>query len=364
MRSKQLLNHLLATLIITQTAHSAFAAERPKRPPPAVTAYDVATAELPQHYVSSGTLSASKTAELRIETSGRISKLHVQAGQRVDEGTLLLSIDSRAAKAELQRLESQLNLARQQLDRQQSLVKKAAGATEKVDILSAEVAGLEANLRIARLTIERFDLYAPFSGVLGGFDWVEGGWIGNSQPFTTLDDTRTLKVSFDIPERYLRFIAEGRRVEIVSAAWSEQTFEGEVSLLETRMDAQRATLGVEALIDNSDGLLRPGMRVSVKLRVDSGEQKLVVPARSLIHEGDQATVLKLDADSKAKATPVSLGQQTGEWVEITEGLSIGDQIVDRGLVKAKPNRPVKVLTADAQEGQGRKGDKQRQRPQS
>lgn len=377
---------LVSTLVLTSQLTPANAAEPPKRPAPAVTTFEVKAMQLPQTYISSGTLVANKQAELRTEANGRIAKLYVSAGDQVEAGAPLVSIDNRTANAEIQRLESQLNLARQQLERQRSLVKKAAGAAEKVDIQATEVASLEANLRIARLGLERFELHAPFAGVLGNFDWVEGGWITSNETFASLDDTQQLKVNFDIPERFLRFITVGRQVELLSAAWPEARFAGSVSLLDARMNAQRATLGVQALVDNAQGRLRPGMRVSVSLRVDSGEEKLVVPARTLIHEGDRTTVLKLDADSKAKPTVVQLGQQTSEWVEVTSGLGAGDLIVDRGLVKAKPNRPVKVLGDEPAEGQrgkrgeggtgreggwnregggGREGgDKGRQRPQS
>lgn len=357
---------IIALLIGTQLLPT-YAAERPKRPPPAVTAFEVKRVELPQTYTSTGTLVAAKQAELRTEVNGRIDTLHAVPGQQVEAGALLLTIDSRSARAEVERLESQLTLARQQLERQRSLVKRAAGAAEKVDIQSAEVNGIEANLRIARLGLERYELKAPFSGILGKFDWVEGGWITNSSAFATLDDTSSLKVDFDVPERYLRFIELGRSVELSTAAWPEQSFSGAISLIDVRMNAQRATLGVQAVVDNSAGMLRPGMHMSVTLRVDGGEEKLVVPARTLIHEGERTTVLRLDADSKARATTVKIGQETSEWVEITDGLTLGDRIIDRGLVKAKPNRPVSVLGEDSgREGSQSRGngDRANQRPKS
>lgn len=362
---------LITTLLVATQLNPVFAAERPKRPPPAVTAYEVKAASLPQSYISTGTLVANQRAELHTQINGRIAKLHVAAGDQVEAGAPLISIDARSASAEIRRLESQLNLARQQLQRQRSLVKKAAGAAERVDVQVAEVEGLEANLQIARLALEGYELTAPFAGVLGSFDWVEGGWIASNEAFATLDDTTQLKVNFDIPERFLRFIERGREVEVGSAAWPEHRFTGRISLIEARMNAERATLGVQAQIDNSAKLLRPGMRVSVSLRVDSGEEKLVVPARALIHEGDRTSVLRLDADSKAKPAEVETGQETSEWVEIVDGLAVGDQIIDRGLVKARPNRPVKVLGEETprdrpkspEQGESQ-GEGQRQRSKS
>ncbi|HSG04513.1 MAG TPA: efflux RND transporter periplasmic adaptor subunit [Marinobacterium sp.] len=353
---------LLLCSVLSYQSFSAIGAERPKRPPPAVTAYEVETRELPQTYVSSGTLAAYQQAELHTDMSGRIAELYVRSGDYVEAGAPLVKLDTRSAQAELERLQSQLNLAQQQLERQRSLVKKMAGAAEQVDIQEAQVAGLQSNIRIARLALERHQLTAPFSGVLGSFDWVEGGWITSNEAFSTLDNVTQLKVNFDLPERYLRFIELGREVELLSAAWPEERFIGQVSLIDARMNAQRATLSVQALIDNQQGLLRPGMRVSVSLRVDSGEAKLVVPARTLIHEGQRTSVLRLDDESTAKTTAVSVGQETSEWVEITSGLAVGDRIVDRGLVKAKPNRPVRVLGEGGNErGQERQ---RREQPQS
>lgn len=353
---------LLLSFSLLYQSGTVIGAERPKRPPPAVTAYQVEAKQIPQNYISSGTLVAFQQAELHTELSGRIAELFVSAGDSVAEGAPLVRLDTRSAQAELDRLQSQLNLAQQQLERQRSLVKKMAGAAEKVDIQEAEVEGLKSNIRIARLALERHQLKAPFAGVLGNFDWVEGGWITSNDAFATLDNLNRLKVNFDIPERLIRHIQIGREVELSSAAWPEQRFTGEVSLIDTRMNAQRATLGATAVIDNSEGLLRPGMRVSVTLRVDSGEAKLVVPSRTLIHEGQRTTVLKLDAESKALATEVELGQETNEWVEITSGLQVGDKIVDRGLVKAKANGPVRIL-GEGGESSGKPGQR-REKPQS
>mgnify|MGYP000038051096 FL=1 len=322
-----------------------YAAERPKRPPPAVTEYVVETRQMPQIYVTSGTLIARKQAELRTDIAGRITELNAAPGQFVEQGTSLVNLDDRSAKAEYARLLSQLNLSKQQLKRQESLAKTMAGATERVDVQQAEVAGLESNLRIAELALEKHRLKAPFSGVLGDIDWVEGGWISNASLFTTLDDITALKVSFDLPERYLRFADLGRKVVISSTAWPEQEFEGVITLVLPRMNEQRATIPVQAEIDNIDSLLRPGMRVRVSVEVDSGEKRLAVPARSLIHEGDKTTVL-LISEEKAKPTQVTLGIENAEWVEVLTGLEVGDRVIDRGLVKAKPNAPVKVLGAE------------------
>lgn len=339
----------LITVLLLQSGQ-VIAAEPPKRPPPAVTEFIVESRTLPKEHISFGTLRAARMADLHTETSGRITGILVKPGERVSEGTLMLTLDSRETEAQLKSIESQLKLANQQFERLRSLVKTQAGSAEKLDLQAAQVAELNARLELTRLKLEQHQLRAPFSGVLGSFDWAEGSWLSSSSAFTTLDDLSDMRVSFALPEQLLRTLQVGDSVEISSAAWPGETFTGSVSLIEARMHRDRATINLEAKLENPERKLRPQMLVRVSFDSGAERVRVAVPARTVFYDGDQARVLKIDNQQIARPVSVVPGQQTAEWIEIIEGLSRGDRIVDRGLVKAKPNRAVKIITT-AENGQ-------------
>lgn len=332
----------IALIILSESVSAA------DRPAPAVTTYQVKHQAHAEFYRTSGTLRAEMDTELRTEVAGRITRLAVHSGEQVEQGQLLLEIDHREAQAEVARLQSELQLHRQQLQRQQSLATTSVVAQENLDIKRNDLATTEADITIARLRLEKHRLFAPFSGVLGEIDLVQGGWAPANSLLTTLDQISRLRLEFQLPESRLQAISVGQQLYIESVAWPEESFPARVSRIATRLNEQRATLQITAEVDNPDGRLLPGMRVAVKIPMGDPQARLLVPARSLLYEGEQASVMRLDAQSKVLRTPVTTGLESGEWVEITAGLRAGDQIVDRGLVKAQNQRPVRVVDTGGQ----------------
>ena len=261
----------------------------------------------------------------------------------VEAGELLLEIDNRSEATELKRLQIDLQLAEQRSSRLQALASNRSTSKEALEVARAEAASLRAEIEGKQLELDSHQIKAPFNGVLGNFDWESSSWIEASSLFTTLDDMTELEVQFDLPERFLSALTIGQTVELSSNAWPKQEFEGKVVLIEPRFDADRATLSVEAIVSNDQQKLRPGMRVKVSLVENADALSLLIPVRSLIHDRNQTQVLKLSEDDIPSLQLVTTGRATEKWVEILSGLDTGDRIVDRGVVKARPNRPVNIL---------------------
>lgn len=333
-------SQLIAAIVLIGLSSSSFAAERPA---PAVTEVQVELRQLERSYSTTGILESKRHIELRSEVSGKIAAIFVEPTALVQEGELLLEIDSRSQATELKRLEIDLQLAQQRSNRLAALASNRSTSKEALEVAQAEAASLRAEIQAKQLELESHQIRAPFNGVLGNFDWESASLIEASSLFTTLDDMSELEVQFDLPERFLSELKIGQSVEMESNAWPDQQFQGRVALIEPRFDADRATLTVEAVISNDQQKLRPGMRVKVSLVEKTDALSLLVPARSLIHDRNQTQVLKLNDKDIPSLQLVTTGRATDNWIEILTGLDVGDRVVDRGVVKARPQQPVNIL---------------------
>jgi multidrug efflux pump subunit AcrA (membrane-fusion protein) len=114
---------------------------------------------------------------------------------------------------------------------------------------------------------------------------VVGEWLNTNSTVATLDATDTLTLGFAVPEKHLAAIQSGSEVSLSSVAWPDKLFTGTISYIATRINEERGTIDIEATIDNSEQMLRPGMSVKVSLAVSKNENALLVPARSVTYQG-------------------------------------------------------------------------------
>ena len=106
---------------------------------------------------------------------------------------------------------------------------------------------------------------APFRGVVGLRNISLGALVEPGDVITTLDDISVMKLDFNVPSVYLATLKQGTPVEAVSPAFPGQSFKGSVSSIDSRVDPVTRSITARALIDNSDGLLKPGLLMSVEL---------------------------------------------------------------------------------------------------
>jgi membrane fusion protein (multidrug efflux system) len=156
---------------------------------------------------------------------------------------------------------------------------------------------------------------------------------------TTLDDLSRIKLDFSIPENFLGRLRTGLPVFARSAAYPNRVFEGRVSVVDTRVDPVTRAVRVNALFDNLDEALKPGMFVTVELALERRENALLIDEEALVPEGARQYVFVV-RDNRAVRTEIKLGNRQQGTVEIVEGLKAGDQVIVRGTSRVRPNQPV------------------------
>ena len=186
------------------------------------------------------------------------------------------------------------------------------------------------------------DIIAPFSGVLGYTGLTEDILVSNNIVIITLDDNSTIYSDIKIPENYSASIKKGLPIEAKITSYKDRIFEGEIDFVSSRINADTRSLLSRIKVDNKDLDLISGslLEVSVKFNL---RNSLSVPDTSVMIEGDNSYVYKIDDENIANKTEVKTGLRSDKNIEIISGLTEGDIIVAEGLKKVRPRGKIKPI---------------------
>lgn len=255
------------------------------------------------------------------------------AQQNLDDAKAQLVTDQTAvaaAEAQVAQAEAQVQAARQQ----------AAAAASQVRTQQAQVATQQAALQNARIQLQYATITSPFSGVVVSRSLDPGAYVtpGTSTAILTIAQLDTLDVVVPVGESDLPQVHVGDPVRIQVDAYPGRTFTGRVSRIAGGVDPATRTVQVEIDIPNPGHLLRPGMYATAQIQAGT-RQALVLPLSALVAVGPDHFVWVVE-DGKVTERPVTVGQATGDVVEITGGVTPRDLVVVRGTDLVRDGQPV------------------------
>jgi membrane fusion protein, multidrug efflux system len=292
-----------------------------------------------------GTLRANESVDITAKVADRVAAIHFTEGQQVRKGDVLIELDNSEARADLAAAEAAASDSRSQYKRSQELYQTKALSEAQLDQLQATLLANEARVAAARSRLADRVITAPFNGRIGLRNASLGGLVNPGAVITTLDDLSVVKLDFAVPEVFLSTLQPGLTVEARSTAYTDATFAGRVSGIDTRVDPTTRSVAIRALIDNRDGRLRPGMFMTVKLVRPEG-QALMLPEQAIVPENEQHFVYVV-ADGKAHKRAVKIGRRRPGEVEVLQGLSADDGVVIDGTLNLRDGVPVRVQDNDA-----------------
>lgn len=329
-------------LVTYQQLSTAPTAETPRERPARIVNTRLPETDTVRDVVKSvGSLSALRAVEITAEVSGRVVSLNLQSGVRVGQGEVLVQLDDRQARADLRVIEARLAEARRQLERAQSLRANNSISQSQVDELATTVRITDAEREAALVRLENHRIRAPFAGVVGLSDLTQGAYVAIGTPLTTLDEIDRMELKFSVPERFLSDLRPGLAVQGRSSAFPNQSFDGELVKLGTRVDPVSRTLPVRALIDNPEGRLRPGQFMSATVTIREREA-LVIPEQAIIVRGAKQYVFVAE-DGMARRVSVRTGARMPGRVEIVEGLGPQDAVVVTGQDRLSSGERINVV---------------------
>ena len=308
--------------------------------PLGVDAYVVQTSAVQDRLFTTGTLRANESVDLTAEAAGKVTSIQFEEGSRVEQGQLLLTVNSAELQAEKQRLEYRLQLVRDRMERQQRLLEEGGVSQETYDQTVNEVNVLESELELVEARIEKTRVRAPFSGTIGLRNVSEGSYISPQTRIATLQSTNPIKIDLSVPEKYSSRLQPGAPISF-TVRGSEETYEGRIYAIEPQIDPNTRSLRLRARAPNAGGALRPGAFADVTVVFDTIEDALTVPSFAVLPElgGQQVFVVR---NGMAQPQSVEIGVRTDSTVQVTSGLSLRDTVITSGIQQLRPGLPVRI----------------------
>ena len=289
---------------------------------------------LAEKFDTIGSLASTDNIDISSELSGQIAAIHFTPGTYVKQGTLLIQLDDTVLKSELESAKANLILSEANYNRLSELAKRSLTSTQALDKSMADLQKKQNTVKAKQAQLEKLSLRAPFSGTLGARQVSVGQYVKVGQPLVRLVANQKLRVQYNLPERYLPRIQHGQKILLRADAFPKQTFFGVVNYIDPSVNVETRTIAVEALIDNQNYFLSPGLFVRISHQFGEKKKRLLVPEESLIPtiNGQKIFVLR---GKRAVAIRVKTGAHHAAMTEICSGLKSSDIIVVRGQHKLK-----------------------------
>ena len=241
-----------------------------------------------------------------------------------------------SALSRWQQSEAQLQAARARLESLQ-----AGPNTYDLAAARAEVQRAEAALRMARLQLTQARLLAPVDGTVADVALEVGESASPSAAAVTLVDVEQLRVVIRVPGEDALRLRPQMAVTVQPRALADRTFAGRIQRIDPVADPQSHLFGVEVRVPNQDQQLRAGLDVTVRIPLVSVADALAIPEAAVARWNDQVGVFVVEGD-RVRFQPVQLGIGDGTWRQVLSGLQEGQQVVTAGKEFLEPGAAVQV----------------------
>ena len=346
---------------------------------------------------SPGEAYTEKRIAMKAEVGGTVKNLTASEGRHVREGDLLVELDDREYRLNLERLEAQRlrYLSELFLDRQFSVTEEPpsqavadkvaraqadydraaegfkAGVASQADLEKAQAAlelalieagrkkdevqaatkGLtqaEVDVKIARLNLEKTRIRAPFAGVVTDVKLSPKERIDPGRELFTLVDISRIKVKAKVLESEVGKVVAGREVDLRFSAFPGRTFKGRIEAVSPVISAEDKTCGVYVTMDNPSEEIKPGMHAEVEFPTEIFAGRLLVPQQAILVRGGRKLVFAVEGDT-AKWRYIEVGLENERFAEVLPGkepgwgVSAGDTVIVEGHITLAHDTKVSIV---------------------
>jgi membrane fusion protein (multidrug efflux system) len=357
--------------LMTVLPSSLYAADAP--PPPEVVVEVVKSGPQPLEYEYSARTAGFREVQLRAQVSGILQERTYLEGSRVNKGQVMFRIDPRTYEASLSRAKGALaqeqaryRQTERDLKRIRELQKKGFASESELDNAIANYEQSKANIQAAQadvqskqIDLEYTTVKAPISGITSKETVSEGSLMVAGDPNASLLSNITqldpIYVNFAVPDLDMESVRTGLQngnvvmpadgkltVKVMFGDGAVYAHEGTVNFTDSLVDRGTGAVSTRAVVPNPDQSLLPGQFVRVSVHGLSLPNAISVPERAVAQGPAGTFVYVVDDTGVARVRKVSTGPtMNGRWV-IYSGISAGDRVIVEGILKVRPDVPVKV----------------------
>ena len=301
--------------------------------------------------------------------SGRVIRLFAKPGDQVRQGQVLFTIEAAdmvqaqndflAARAAVNKAQSQVNLTQTNASRQRELFRQRAVAQKALEQAEADLVAAQNDLRTAQAALEAVrsrlrilgksdqdiaafeskgsispetPIHAPLAGTIVQRKVGPGQYVGSgaSDPVFVIGDLSRVWLVASVRETDAPRMRVGDPVEFSVLSLPDRVFTARISYVAALVDPGTRRLPVRADVDNPEGLLKPEMFANVRILTGAAETSPAVPREAIMQEGGTARLWVVHDDDAVELRPVKLGLSKGDLVQVLDGLKPGERVVTRG----------------------------------
>ncbi len=349
-------------LAVAGAAAGAWVVLRQPSSPPAPPTALVEKADIAQVVQAAGVLQARTRVDVGAQVSGQIKTLHVQLGQDVKKGDLLVSLDPELALNDVTRAEAALQqqrallesrqidlvTARRERERQRQLLAGDATAALEAERAESEFSKLEADVRGQSAVLARVQadlaqaqvrlgytrITAPMDGTVVNIPVQPGQTVIAVQitpVMLTLADLDTITVRTRVPEADIQTIKVGQSARFTTLAGESRRYEGRLRVIQPIPERSGNAVFYNVLfeVDNRQRQLYSDMTVQVDVETGRVQQVLAIPMVALGERDKEGRwrVTVLDKDGEQSARWIKAGLQDGAKVQVVDGLQEGEKVL-------------------------------------
>jgi membrane fusion protein, multidrug efflux system len=298
-----------------------------------------------------GSLRAVKGADLSLEVSGVVDSISFNSGDDVEQDALLLKLRSDDDAAKLESLQATAELNQITYDRDQKQFKLQAVSQATLDTDAANLKNANAQVAQQQAILDKKTLRAPFAGHLGIRAVDLGQYLSAGTVIVTLQALDPVFMDFFVPQQSMDQIRLGQTVTVKVDAYKDQSFTGEISAVNPKVDSSSRNVQIRATLKNADHRLIPGMYATVNIATGTPRNYITLPQTAIAYNPYGDTIYIVDrkgagADGKpqliARQSFVTIGPTRGDQVAVLKGVNDGDEVVTAGQLKLRNGSPILI----------------------
>ena len=313
-------------------------------PPTAVSSAVVKAEDWAPTLSAVGSITAVQGAIVSTELGGVVADVAFQNGGVAKKGELLVKLDTSAEEGLLKNAQSDLELARSNLERARDLANRKVVSKQELDSAEALFGQKQGTVDNINAMMRKKQVLAPFDGQLGIRQVNVGQMINPGQQVVALTALDPVYVDFALPQQELSKLSEGLEVTVRTDAVPGKNFKGKLTAINSMVDSVTRNVSIQATLANPDHTLRPGMFIKAWVDLPDKHKTLVVPGSAVSYApyGDSVFVIEKKTDPKTgkeslmlRQQVVRVGQARGDFIAITQGLKEGETVVSTGVFKLR-----------------------------
>lgn len=308
---------------------------------------------------STGTLAPWDEVIVGNETQGTIEKIFVDLGDRVSEGELLLNLDQRDARLNLNNADANLKKARAvwldadlSLKRYEKLfsdgmvsISQRDAVKTQYDVAEAQSKQAEAQYELAKKSLSDTEIRSPINGNVKKRLVSVGETLKDKTPVFILVKNDPLKFQGNVPETFVPQVRVDQDIAVHIYAYPNTTFPGKIIRVSPSIDEKTRTLSIEARVPNPDDILKSGFFAKAVIKLKEEKDVPFVP-EAAIYSFIGINKVYLIENGAVRERLIKTGIHEAGMVEITEGVKPGEMVATTGLDQLFDGAKVEIQTTD------------------